>query len=178
LSFHRLLAGLYHGRAGGQYHRGQQHHGQQSGPAATALVPAPEDQVAAAREVLKLLAYHPYAVAIAASATVALQMSWAELLTALGTTASTRLRTLRLAESDSAILWLPLELDWERLDPAGRYALETLGRLPYFSRYTPALTQAAWRVSAEEAAVLLKELAAPASNLSRKKGGVKFQIGA
>ena len=60
------------------------------------IAPVSADQVAPAREVLKLLAYHPYAVAIAASATVALQMSWAELLTALGTATSTRLRTLRL----------------------------------------------------------------------------------
>jgi len=123
------------------------------------IAPAPEEQIAAAREVLELLDYHPYAVVIAASAAVALQMTWPALLTALRT-ASTRLRTLRLAEPNNAILWLPLELDWERLDPAGRYVLETLGRLPYFSRYTPDLAQAAWCVSAEEAAVLLKELAA------------------
>ena len=123
------------------------------------VTPVPEDQIPAAKAVLQAVEYHPYTTVVVASAALTLNMKWDEIQKALQTIA-VRLGVIQFLQTRNRNVWAPLELDWERLDAQGQYALTTLGRLPYFLQYDLPLAQAVWGLSAAEALRVWKGLAA------------------
>lgn len=123
------------------------------------IAPVAEEQREAAQTVLALLEYHPYITVVAASAALTLKLAWTEIQEII-TSLARRSQAQRLLIPANASLWVALEMDWEKLDAQRQYALATLGRLPYFSRYDLALAQAAWGLSAQEALVAWKILVA------------------
>ena len=123
------------------------------------ISPVTEEQVPAAQDVLALLEYHPYITVLAACAALTLRLQWSEMQDIIATLGR-RCRAQRFFAAKDMNVWATLEMDWEKLDAQRQYALATLGRLPYFSRYDLALAQATWGMSAHEALVAWKILVA------------------
>jgi hypothetical protein len=123
------------------------------------VTPVPEDQIADAQAVLQTLNWHPYMTVVAASAAAALKMRWDQIGTALQNI-PVRLGVIRYLQNRNRNVWAPLELDWERLGKTARYALTTLGRLPYFTYYDLPLAEALWSLSVDETVHMWKTLAA------------------
>ncbi len=122
------------------------------------FAPIPEAETAAAQETLALLAYHPYAIQLTASTVQVLQMTWEQTLHALQH--PPRAAVLTAVTSENQGIWASLNMDWAQLSSPHRYALAALGQLPFFSTYDLASGQAAWQVSAAQARVIWRTLAA------------------
>ncbi|MFN2284474.1 MAG: NB-ARC domain-containing protein, partial [Anaerolineae bacterium] len=123
------------------------------------ISPVEEEQSAAAQMVLQMLEYHPYITVLAACAALTFKLQWNEIGDII-TTLAQRSQAERFFTSRNVNVWATLELDWERLDPQSSYALATLGRLPYFSRYDLLLAQAVWGMSTKDALFTWKILVA------------------
>jgi hypothetical protein len=123
------------------------------------IVAVPEAQQPTAQAVLALLEYHPYITVVAASAALTLDLEWNKIHDII-TDLALRSQAQRFLTAENSNVWATLEMDWERLNKRHRYALATLGCLPYFLHYDLALAQAVWRLSASEATLVWKVLTA------------------
>jgi len=123
------------------------------------IVTVPEAQRSIAQAVLTLLEYHPYLTVIAASAAATLDLEWRK-IHGIITDLALRSEAQRFLADENSNVWATLEMDWERLNERHQYALATLGCLPYFLHYDLPLAQAAWGLSASEAALVWKILTA------------------
>ncbi|HOS78985.1 MAG TPA: NB-ARC domain-containing protein, partial [Anaerolineae bacterium] len=123
------------------------------------IVMVPEAQRPTAEAVLALLEYHPYLTVVAASAAATLDLEWSQ-IHGIITDLALRAQAQRFLADENSNVWATLEMDWERLNERHQYALATLGCLPYFLHYDLPLAQAAWGLSASEAALVWKILTA------------------
>jgi len=118
----------------------------------------PPAEVSIVRDILVLLEYHPYAILVTLGAAKVLHMSWESIYEALRDVA--RSHVLTAYDSEHRGMWASLEMDWEQLTSAQRYALISLGQLPFFTVYSVRTGQAAWNATEVEATVLWRTLAA------------------
>ncbi len=123
------------------------------------IVAVPEAQRPIAQAILAVLEYHPYITVIAASAALTLDFEWSK-IHGIITDLALRSQAQRFLAAENSNVWATLEMDWERLNERHQYALATLGCLPYFLHYDLPLAQAAWGLSANEAALVWKILTA------------------
>jgi len=127
------------------------------------------EQEPAVQQLLAAVDYHAFTTAIVACTSLTLQMTWDELLAAFQS-AEVRGQVLQTLHPAQLQVWASLEVDWQRLESLPRYALESLGRLPFFSWYDTALGQAVWQVSAGGATAIWRTL--HAMQLVKATGGV------
>ncbi len=121
------------------------------------FAPIAEDEIEAVQKTLAFLAYHPYAIQVTAGAVQVLQMSWGDIYQALHDQAHSQVFAALPPEHQR--MWASLNVDWEQLTSAQRYALTSLGQLPFFTVYSVATGQAAWNTNEVEATVLWRTLA-------------------
>lgn len=119
--------------------------------------PIAADDIEMVQKTLAFLAYHPYAIQVTAGAVRVLQMSWGDIYQALRNQAHSQVFAALPPEHQR--MWASLSVDWEQLTSAQRYALASLGQLPFFTVYSVATGQAAWNVTEVEATVLWRTLA-------------------